>query len=189
MTATPEELHPDGLAMSTFSSGGGLLGVVRGYLGPEEEQGRGSRHAHLSVWLARHPFARVLEDAENLTDPEKLEERIAKWGKACMGAVASRQFSCVHEAASTIGVAIPPRTDESDHLGEEPGVASGTRVARKDGDACPDCFDAECKCDVLNRGPRLELELLTVKRLPYTATKPDFRQSVQGKRIGVHKNR
>ena len=47
----PRDLHPDGVAARTLSSAWGIFGPALQLDGPEEEQMRASKHAHLSGYF------------------------------------------------------------------------------------------------------------------------------------------
>ena len=104
----PTDLHPDGFIWRTSSSAGGVMGDVAAYHGPEEEQGRGSRHAHFSVWFVQGQYDKIKKKMEQAGDDiTEMERVIQEWIEAVKKRVASVQFDSTLETIVSLGLDKP----------------------------------------------------------------------------------
>jgi hypothetical protein len=108
----PGELHADGIAMSTYSSAGGVIGDICAFHGPEEEQGRGSMHAHFAVFVLQGHCEWILRRLRARAEEGTLKELVAEWTRKVLEVVASVQFDSVLEVQAAMDLAVPPRGDE-----------------------------------------------------------------------------
>ena len=106
--------HADGVA----SNGrGDAFGDVLAYHGPQEEQNRGSLHAHFSIWLVSHVYTDFLAKVERLSgEAGRLEALIAEWNQRTLEKVASIQFDSVCELPAVLRVGSAVRGEEDNSV-------------------------------------------------------------------------
>ncbi len=113
-----EPLHPDGVAARTYAAAGGLYGAILAGYGPEENQGRGSEHAHMAWWFVKNIYKQLFRKIAEEKEAGTLRATINAWAAKVKAAAATMQFSSVHEMAGVLGV-VPPadmgplRTDQT----------------------------------------------------------------------------
>ena len=92
----------DGVASN---GAGGVFGDVLAYHGPEEGQGRGSRHFHMIVWLIGAALRRILRKMRRAQEGgEDVEILVSAWVQSVLTKVSSMQFDSVLEVAPFLGV-------------------------------------------------------------------------------------
>ena len=107
------------------------MGDVLAYHGPQEEQGRGSLHAHFSIWLVSHAFSEFLRKVlAHAGEPAALENLVQEWLEQTKAKVSSMQFESVGELPGFLGIGgvrrgaeVPP--ESGDLEGEHPEEAAG----------------------------------------------------------------
>jgi hypothetical protein len=92
----------DSVASSTQP---GIFGPVQAYFAPNETQGRGGLHAHMSVWIRNWMRSPILDKlCHGTCDDAELEKRLAEWRADVLEKVGTMQFDSVEEVGRQLGL-------------------------------------------------------------------------------------
>ena len=127
----------DGVASNGF---GGVAGDPLAFVGPQEEQERGSVHVHASVWLLDYDMCMfIMRISKMVKDPKAIQEMINDWLQRTIAKVSSVQFESVCEVPSFPTISEGHRGDETDvpsfltisegHRGDETDITPKPTVA------------------------------------------------------------